>query len=302
MISKLESMNKFSTRKENLKSILYDNSSKIFSIDIFDFKFIGLYKKSRKISKILDEIHTLLVDLPVERKDFYLLNLTDWKPISQNKKLKKLNFTNENKFVIGIKFIINIIDENTDQQKIFEEIYPHKILFREILQKFTTDVGLNNGAFEIYVKKNILSQQISLEDFGESLFEDVLYEYGNTFELRIKETELKEEESLVIYFENKISPDLELVPFPVLPTTTITDLLPELSKKFEIQPDKVNITEKYGAVLSPEEFMIPFKDLKEKYGDLFNIIERYFTGGIHLHLQQKNFLMLKIYLRKGKKN
>jgi len=99
-----------------------------------------------------------------------------------------LNFTNENKFVIGIKFIINIIDENTDQQKLFEEIYPHKILFREILQKFTTDVGLDNGSFEIYANKNTLSQQISLEDFGESLFEDILYEYGNALDLKIKKS------------------------------------------------------------------------------------------------------------------
>jgi len=301
MISKLESMIKFSIRKENLKSISYDNSSKIFSIDIFDFKFIGLYRKSIKIRKILDEIHTLLVDLPVERKDFYLLNLTDWKPISENKKLKKLNFTNENKFVIGIKFIINIIDENTDQQKLFEEIYPHKILFREILQKFTTDVGLDNGSFEIYANKNNLSQQISLEDFEESLFEDILYEYGNAFQLRIKKSEMKEEESLVIYFENKISPELELVPFPVLPTMTITDLLPELSKKFEIQPDKVNITEKYGALLSPEEFMIPIKDLKEKYGDLFYIIERYFTGGIPPPSPTEKFSYAKDISKKGKK-
>ncbi len=280
MISKLESMNKFSIRNENLKSILYDNSSKIFSIDIFNFKFIGLYRKSTKIGKIIDEIYSLLVDLPVERKDFFVLNLKDWKPIPENKKLKNLNFTNENKFVIGIKFKINIIDDNTNQQKKFEEMYPHKILFREILQKFTLDVGLDNNSFEIDANKNSIPQQIFFEDFGESLFEDILYEYGNAFELRIKKIELKEEEYLVIYFENKISPELELIPFPVLPTMTITDLLPELSKKFDIQPENVNIREKYGVVLSPEEYMIPFKELMEKYGDTLDIIERHFTGGV----------------------
>ncbi|MCK4281288.1 MAG: hypothetical protein KAX10_04165, partial [Candidatus Lokiarchaeota archaeon] len=253
MINKIEYMKDFSIEIEDIDKICYDKSTKIFSVDIFDFKFMGFYKKSTKIRKILDELYTLLIDLPVKRNDLFLLNLKNWKPISEKSKIKKLNLTKNDEFVFGIRFNINIIDENTDQHKLYIDIFPHKIPFNMILQKFTTDVGIDNRSFELYVKEKSMAQWILFEDNGEKLFEDIISEYGNVFELRIKKFELKEEKYLVIYFENKLSPEPELVPFPVLPTSTITDLLPELSKKFNIQPQDVSITEKYGTILSPED-------------------------------------------------
>ncbi len=279
MISKIELMNDFSIEIEDKDKICYDKSTKIFSVDLFFFKFIGLYRKSTKIKKILDDLYTLLIDLPVKRNDLFLLNLKNWKPISEKSKIKKLNLTKNDEFVFGIRFNINIIDENTKRHKLLREIFPHKIPFNMILQKFTADIGIDNRSFKLYVKDQSTAQWILFEDIGDKLFEDIISEYGNVFELRIKKFELEEEKYLVIYFENKLLPEPELVPFPVLPTSTITDILPELSKKFNIQPQDVSITEKYGTILSPEDYMLPIKELKEKYGDTFDIIEIHFAGG-----------------------
>ncbi len=301
MINKIESINDFSIEIEDINKICYDKSTKIFSADLFDFKFIGLYRKSTKIRKILDEIYTLLIDLPVKRNDLFLLNLKNWKPISEKSKIKKLNLTKNDEFVFGIRFNINIIDENTERHKLFRDIFPHKIPFNMILQKFTTDVGIDSRSFELYVKEKSMAQWILFEDVDEKLFEDIISEYGNVFELRIKKIELKEEKYLVIYFENKLSPEPELVPFPVLPTSTITDLLPELSKKFNIQLQDVSMTEKYGTILSPEDYMLPIKELKEKYGDTFDIIEIHFTGGSPPPPMEKDMFVEEIKEEERKK-
>ncbi|MFW9772857.1 MAG: hypothetical protein ACFFEO_11935, partial [Candidatus Thorarchaeota archaeon] len=48
--------------------MFYDKKTEILSIYIFDFVFIGSYKKSSKLSKVLDDLHNSFGEISLSRE------------------------------------------------------------------------------------------------------------------------------------------------------------------------------------------------------------------------------------------
>jgi len=70
--------------------ISYDKKTNIMSVEILDFMFVGIYKKSVRVSKILDDIFASLGDVQFGREDVYFLDFSTQNKIHGNTKLKNL--------------------------------------------------------------------------------------------------------------------------------------------------------------------------------------------------------------------
>jgi len=75
--------------KISLNKINYDQSSKLLSIEILDYSFVGSYKKSTKIGAILDDIFKTLGQLEISRTDIFIIDINS-EIISENIKIKNL--------------------------------------------------------------------------------------------------------------------------------------------------------------------------------------------------------------------
>ena len=70
--------------------VSYDKKTKNLSVKILDFIFVGFYKKSVRVSNILDDIFASLGEVPFGREDIYFLDVTTQNKIHGNTKLKNL--------------------------------------------------------------------------------------------------------------------------------------------------------------------------------------------------------------------
>jgi len=87
----METLQAINELKIETNKIFYDKKTQILSIYIFDFIFIGNYKKSAKIDKILDDIYKSLGDTQLKRANISFVDFVTLTPISENTKLKNLN-------------------------------------------------------------------------------------------------------------------------------------------------------------------------------------------------------------------
>jgi len=85
----LESSQTISKLEIPVNKIFYSKDSKILSVEVLGFTFIGHYKKSTTIGDILDDIFKSLRDIQVERGNIYLLDAAHLH-IPENTKLKNL--------------------------------------------------------------------------------------------------------------------------------------------------------------------------------------------------------------------
>ena len=87
----MESLETINKLEIETNKIFYDKKSELLSIYIFDFVFIGNYKKSTKVSKILDDLHNSFGEIPLTRENIFIVDFVTHMPINENMKLKKLN-------------------------------------------------------------------------------------------------------------------------------------------------------------------------------------------------------------------
>jgi len=87
----MESLETINKLEIETNKIFYDKKSELLSIYIFDFVFIGTYKKSTKVSKILDDLHNSFGEIPLARENIFIVDFVTYMPINENMKLKKLN-------------------------------------------------------------------------------------------------------------------------------------------------------------------------------------------------------------------
>jgi len=71
-------------------NIFYDKKTEVLSIHLKEFTFIGSYKKSTRISKILDDLYKSLGETSIRRSDISIVDFVTHVPISETTKLKKL--------------------------------------------------------------------------------------------------------------------------------------------------------------------------------------------------------------------
>jgi len=74
----------------NIDQISYNKSSKVLTISVFNFTFVGNYKKSVRIGALLDDIYASLGKTELQRENFCLLDANNLR-ISETSKLKNLN-------------------------------------------------------------------------------------------------------------------------------------------------------------------------------------------------------------------
>jgi hypothetical protein len=70
--------------------IFYDKKTEILSIHLEEFTFIGNYKKSTRIGKILDDLYNSLDETLLKREDISIVDFVTLSPFTENIKLKKL--------------------------------------------------------------------------------------------------------------------------------------------------------------------------------------------------------------------
>jgi hypothetical protein len=71
--------------------VFYDKKTEILSIHLEEFTFIGNYKKSTRLSKVLDDLYKALDDTSLKREDIAIVDFVTEAPFGENTKLKKLN-------------------------------------------------------------------------------------------------------------------------------------------------------------------------------------------------------------------
>jgi len=71
--------------------VFYDKKTEILSIHLEQFTFIGNYKKSTHLSKILDDLYKALGDTSLKRVEIAIIDFVTEAPFGENTKLKKLN-------------------------------------------------------------------------------------------------------------------------------------------------------------------------------------------------------------------
>jgi len=94
---KLESLKSISSLEIPTNKIFYDKKTNVFSAEILGFMFVGTYKKSTRISKILDDIFASLKETQINRIDLHFVDFVTNSSISETKKLKHLKLLKKRK-------------------------------------------------------------------------------------------------------------------------------------------------------------------------------------------------------------
>ncbi|MFX1419744.1 MAG: hypothetical protein ACFE9N_12555 [Promethearchaeota archaeon] len=77
--------------------IFYDKKTNVFSAEVLGFMFVGTYKKSTRINKILDDIFASLKEIQLNRDDLYIIDFVTNTKISESTKLKDLKLLKKQK-------------------------------------------------------------------------------------------------------------------------------------------------------------------------------------------------------------
>ena len=77
--------------------VSFDKKTSVLSIEVLDFIFVGIYKKSAKLSKILDDLYASIGEIQLERSNIYFVDFVTGVKISETEKLKRLKITKREK-------------------------------------------------------------------------------------------------------------------------------------------------------------------------------------------------------------
>lgn len=86
----MESLQTINNLQIPTNKMFYDEKSEVLSIYIFDFVFIGNYKGSIKISKILDDLYKSFGDIQLKRDSIFIVDFITSSPLPEKTKLKQL--------------------------------------------------------------------------------------------------------------------------------------------------------------------------------------------------------------------
>ena len=86
----MESLESISSLEIPTNKIFYDKKTKVLSAEILNFMFVGVYKKSTRISKILDDIFASIKEIELSRNMICFVDFVTSKIIPETTKLKQL--------------------------------------------------------------------------------------------------------------------------------------------------------------------------------------------------------------------
>ena len=93
----METLQAINELKIETNKIFYDKKTQILSVYIRDFIFIGNYKKSAKLGKVLDDIYKSFGDTQLNRTNISFVDFVTLTPILEKTKLKNLNLISKKK-------------------------------------------------------------------------------------------------------------------------------------------------------------------------------------------------------------
>ncbi|MFW9822785.1 MAG: hypothetical protein ACFFE4_07620 [Candidatus Thorarchaeota archaeon] len=111
----MESIKIVSTIEIPTNIISYDKKTNVFSVEILDFIFVGIYKKSTRISIILDDIFASLGESSLSRDDISIVDYITGSKIHGNTKLKTLRIQGKKEDKKEKKE-----DEDVEAQKVYD--------------------------------------------------------------------------------------------------------------------------------------------------------------------------------------
>lgn len=77
--------------------VSYNKKTNVLSIEVLDFMFVGIYKKSVRISKILDDLYASLGEIHIDRSSIYFVDFVTGSIISESEKLSRLKISKREK-------------------------------------------------------------------------------------------------------------------------------------------------------------------------------------------------------------
>ena len=177
----MESLQTIKKLKIETNKIFYDKKTEILSIYIFDFIFIGNYKKTTKISKILDDIYRSLGDTQLNRKDVSFVDFVTFTPISEKTKLKNLNLISKKEKEEKKEETVKKDEKSVKYGKKLEE----KELSREVEKQFQVHEKKERLTFAPKAKKKARTKEaesVMYKSADEAEEEDMILEDSQTFD------------------------------------------------------------------------------------------------------------------------
>jgi len=93
----LELIKNISSIEIPTNKVSYNKKTNVLSIAVLDFMFVGIYKKSVRISKILDDLYASLGETQIERSSIYFVDFVTGSIISESEKLSRLKISKREK-------------------------------------------------------------------------------------------------------------------------------------------------------------------------------------------------------------
>ncbi|MFX1573268.1 MAG: hypothetical protein ACFFB0_11010 [Promethearchaeota archaeon] len=100
--------------------ISYNKKSHVLSVEILEFMFVGIYKKSTRISKILDDIYASLGEIHINRNDISFVDYYTNIKISETDKLKHLKLVEKEKIEKEDK---KLVDKRKFEEEEIEDLF-----------------------------------------------------------------------------------------------------------------------------------------------------------------------------------
>jgi len=100
--------------------ISYDKKSNVFSAEVLNFMFVGIYKKSTRINKILDDIFASLGEIQLTRNELCFIDPVLGNKIPETTKLKHLKIAKKYKLEKEKK---TVADKRKSMKRMEEERY-----------------------------------------------------------------------------------------------------------------------------------------------------------------------------------
>jgi len=152
-------------------NIFYDKKTEVLSIHLKEFTFIGSYKKSTRISKILDDLYKSLGETSIRRSDISIVDFVTHVPISETTKLKKLKLMS-NKESEKKEFKKKIKKEAPKPQEKTKAGKSKKV---SIAKKADEDLTIEYEEEITYIEEKDMARDVSIDDRKKEEFAEDVY-------------------------------------------------------------------------------------------------------------------------------
>ena len=164
--------------------IFYDKKSNVLSIEILNYMFVGNYKKSTRLSKILDDIYASLREMGITRENIRFIDFITNSIFPETTKLKNLNLLQRKGIEKEKEVKIEKKEELIEKKKArkMEEISPKVLKSADVRTQYEKESSLDDSKQGIkeYEDTNLLEMEEEYEE-----------------EEELKRDEIKEEEKSI---------------------------------------------------------------------------------------------------------